>query len=92
VQVQALLAHAGLAQLAWLPGERFDVPAVLRGLHAFALPSRSEGISNAILEAMASALPVLATRVGGNPELVLHGQTGYLVASGEPRELAQRLV
>lgn len=92
VQVQALLAHAGLAQLAWLPGERFDVPAVLRGLHAFALPSRSEGISNAILEAMASALPVLATRVGGNPELVLHGQTGYLVASSEPRELAQRLV
>ena len=91
-QVLALLANAGVSQLAWLPGERFDVPEVLRGLHAFALPSQSEGISNAILEAMASGLPVLATNVGGNPELVVHGQTGFLVASVEPREMAARLV
>jgi sugar transferase (PEP-CTERM/EpsH1 system associated) len=91
-QVLALLATAGVSQLAWLPGERFDVPEVLRGLHAFALPSQSEGISNAILEAMASGLPVLATNVGGNPELVVHGQTGFLVASVEPREMAARLV
>jgi sugar transferase (PEP-CTERM/EpsH1 system associated) len=91
-QALAGLATAGLSQLAWLPGERFDVPEVLRGLHAFVLPSQSEGISNAILEAMASALPVLATQVGGNPELVLHGQTGYLVASGAPQPMAERLV
>lgn len=91
-QVQTLLAQAGVLHLAWLPGERLDVPDLLRGLHAFVLPSRSEGISNAILEAMASALPVLATRVGGNPELVRHGQTGYLVPADAPQSLAQRLL
>ncbi len=92
VQALALLASAGVSQLAWLPGERFDVPEVLRGLHAFVLPSQSEGISNALLEAMASGLPVLATRVGGNPELVQDGQTGYLLPAGDPRTLAAHLV
>lgn len=92
VQAVALLASAGISQLAWLPGERCDVPELLRGLHAFVLPSLTEGISNAILEAMASGLPVLATAVGGNPELVLHGQTGYLLQANNPQALAERLL
>lgn len=91
-QAQAVLAAAGLADLAWLPGERSDVPDILRGLHAFALPSLAEGISNTILEAMASSLPVLATAVGGNAELVQQGLTGYLVSSGNPQNMSLRLL
>jgi sugar transferase (PEP-CTERM/EpsH1 system associated) len=60
-------------------GEREDVPQVLRALDMFVLPSLGEGISNAILEAMATALPVVASRVGGNGELVKDGENGLLV-------------
>jgi glycosyltransferase involved in cell wall biosynthesis len=55
------------------------VPEILRGLDCFVLPSLAEGISNTILEAMACGLPVVATRVGGNPELVEDGVSGRLV-------------
>ncbi len=89
---QALLEQAGMADRAWLPGERSDVPALMRGLHLYVLPSRAEGISNTILEAMASGLPVLATRVGGNAELVLEGETGWLVPAADPAALAQALL
>jgi sugar transferase (PEP-CTERM/EpsH1 system associated) len=88
---QALLEQAGVADRAWLPGERSDIPVVMRGLHLFALPSRVEGISNTILEAMASGLPVLATRVGGNAELVVPGVTGWLVPANDPAAMAQAL-
>jgi sugar transferase (PEP-CTERM/EpsH1 system associated) len=81
---RARLAEAGLAHTAWLPGERHDVPAVMQALDVFVLPSLAEGISNTVLEAMASGLPVLATRVGGNAELVVQGQTGALVDAGRP--------
>jgi glycosyltransferase involved in cell wall biosynthesis len=74
-----LLNVASLTDKAWLPGERDDIPEILRSLDIFVLPSKAEGISNTILEAMASGLPVIATRVGGNPELVLDGKTGCLV-------------
>ena len=78
-QAQAVLEAGGCADLAWLPGERADMPTVMRGLDAFVMPSLAEGISNTILEAMASGLPVLATAVGGNPDLVAEGQTGHLL-------------
>jgi sugar transferase (PEP-CTERM/EpsH1 system associated) len=78
-EVRRVLAEAGIAELAWLPGARDDVPALLRDLDLFVLPSLSEGISNSILEAMASGLPVVATAVGGNVELVVPGETGELV-------------
>jgi sugar transferase (PEP-CTERM/EpsH1 system associated) len=89
---QAVLDDAGLGALAWLPGERQDIAEVMRGLHVFVLPSLAEGISNTILEAMASGLPVVATAVGGNPELVAAGRTGALVPAREPAALAQTLV
>ena len=91
-EVQALLDQAGVADLCWLPGERRDVADVMRGLSCFALPSQAEGISNTILEAMASGLPVLATDVGGNAELVSAGRTGELVEAGQAVQMAQALV
>lgn len=91
-EAQSLLDAAGVAELAWLPGERHDVPEILRGLDCFVLPSLGEGISNTILEAMASGLPVIATRVGGNPELVVEGRTGQLVPAGDVEAMACALV
>ena len=91
-QAQGILQVAGVAHLAWLPGERSDVADIMRGLHAFALPSLAEGISNTILEAMASGLPVVATDVGGNADLVQHQQTGAIVPAADPQAMAQQLV
>lgn len=91
-QAQALLDQAGVGQLAWLPGERNDVADVMRGLHAFALPSLGEGISNTILEAMASALPVIATAVGGNADLVQEPDTGTIVPAADAHTMAQEIV
>ena len=85
---QALLDSAGVGDLAWLPGERKDIATVMQGLNAFVLPSRAEGVSNTILEAMACGLPVVATAVGGNPELVADGRTGRLVASRDVAGMA----
>ena len=90
-QALAVLEAAGVADLAWLPGERHDVADIMRGLHAFALPSLAEGISNTILEAMASALPVLATAVGGNADLVMHGQTGLIIPAADPAAMAREI-
>jgi glycosyltransferase involved in cell wall biosynthesis len=91
-EAQGLLDAAGIAELSWLPGERHDVPDILRGLDCFVLPSLAEGISNTILEAMASGLPVIATRVGGNPELVDEGRTGEMVPASDREKMAQAIV
>jgi glycosyltransferase involved in cell wall biosynthesis len=64
----------------------------MRGLDCFVLPSLAEGISNTILEAMASGLPVVATRVGGNAEIVEDGVTGRLVSCGDAQALADAIV
>lgn len=82
---------AGISELCWLPGHRDDISALLRSLDVFVQPSLAEGISNTVLEAMASGLPVVATRVGGNVELVHDGETGRLVPSGDPNALAAAL-
>lgn len=91
-QVMDILGSRGMLDLCWMPGARDDVADVLRGLDCFALPSLSEGISNVVLEAMATGLPVVATAVGGNPELVRHGETGWLVPPADPDALAEVLV
>jgi len=90
-EAQALLHAARAEHLAWLPGERADIPEIMRGLDVFVLPSLAEGISNTILEAMASGLPVVATWVGGNPELVIEGKTGMLVPSANPVAMADAI-
>lgn len=88
---ESTLRAAGVADLAWFAGERSDVPDVMRGLNCFVLPSVAEGISNTILEAMASALPVVATAVGGNAELVVNGRTGVIVPPADVNQLAAAL-
>ena len=72
----------------WFAGDRIDVPAILRLFDIFVLPSLGEGISNTILEAMATGLPVVATRVGGTPEIVTDGLTGTLVPPGDAAAMA----
>ncbi|CAH1747209.1 Sugar transferase [Thauera humireducens] len=91
-EVESEIRAAGIADITWLAGERSDVPEVMRAIDVFALPSRAEGISNTILEAMASGLPVVATDVGGNAELVVAGQTGALVPAENPDAMAQALL
>ena len=89
--VQAYLEEQDVAQLAWLPGQRDDTAELLRALDIFVLPSLAEGISNTILEAMASGRPVIATDVGGNRELVEQDATGFLVAPEDPSAMAAAL-
>jgi glycosyltransferase involved in cell wall biosynthesis len=69
-------------------GSRTDVPDFLRAADLFVHPSHQEGFSNAILEAMAAGLPVIACDVGGNPEAVVDGETGSLVPPRNPERLA----
>lgn len=90
--VERVIVEEGVADRVWLSGARSDVPALMRAFDCFVLPSLGEGISNTILEAMASGLPVIATRVGGNAELVREGMTGELVAPGDPAAIAEALV
>lgn len=91
-RVEACLAQVDVSDATWLPGARGDIPEIMRGLDVFVLPSRSEGISNTVLEAMASGLPVIACRVGGNPELVEDGRTGTLVPPDDPEAIARAIL
>jgi sugar transferase (PEP-CTERM/EpsH1 system associated) len=87
-----LLENNNLLEHVWLPGARGDIAAIMRSLDIFVLPSQAEGISNTILEAMATGLPVVATAVGGNTELVEKDETGLLVPPSEPEALATALL
>jgi sugar transferase (PEP-CTERM/EpsH1 system associated) len=90
--VEALVAEHKLRERVWLAGERADIAEVMRGFDCFILPSLAEGISNTILEAMASRLPVIASAVGGNVELIESGMTGLLVPASDPDALAQAML
>lgn len=82
----------GLERRVVFAGVRRDVPALLAGLDALVFTSLREGLSMAMLEAMAAGVPVIATPVGGTPELITHGVTGLLVPPGQPESLADALV
>ncbi|HZD52050.1 MAG TPA: TIGR03088 family PEP-CTERM/XrtA system glycosyltransferase [Woeseiaceae bacterium] len=87
----AALNAAGVSDACWLPGRRDDVPAIMRSLDLFVLGSRREGISNTVLEAMASGLPAIATETGGNRELVTP-ETGTLVRTEDSAALAEAIL
>jgi sugar transferase (PEP-CTERM/EpsH1 system associated) len=78
-QLVERVKQLGLSNVVWFSGDRNDVPALMQLMDIFILPSLAEGISNTLLEAMASGLPVIATSVGGNVELVEEGVNGRLV-------------
>ena len=86
VELQRRINAAQLQDRIRFVGPRTDVPAVMSALDCLVSASHEEGFSNVILEAMASALPVIATRVGGNPEAVDDKVTGLIV---DPRNIAQ---
>jgi glycosyltransferase involved in cell wall biosynthesis len=73
-------------------GEIRDIATLLARASVFVLPSLTEGISLTLLEAMARGLPVVATRVGGNPEVVVDGETGFLVPAQSPSDLAAAIL
>jgi glycosyltransferase involved in cell wall biosynthesis len=81
----------GVAERVVFAGQRDDVPGLLAGCDVLCLPSTAEGLPLVVLEAMAQAKPVVATAVGGTPELVVDGETGLLVPPGDARALAEAL-
>jgi sugar transferase (PEP-CTERM/EpsH1 system associated) len=89
--VLEILVAGSCADLAVVTGWRDDIPDLMRQFDLFVLPSINEGISNTILEAMASGLPVVATAVGGNGELVVVGEHGELVPASAPEALADAI-
>jgi glycosyltransferase involved in cell wall biosynthesis len=82
----------GVAGEVYFLGDRSDVHELVQGFDLFALSSLSEGYSMALLEACAVALPIVATQVGGNGEIVRDGVTGCLVPASDPQALAQAIV
>jgi glycosyltransferase involved in cell wall biosynthesis len=90
-EVEAEIVKLGVEGRVKLAGERSDVPALLADSDVFVLSSRSEGLPVSVLEAMAAELPVVASDVGGLGELVVDGETGLLVPSGDPAALAEAL-
>jgi len=90
--LSAEIERLGLDGRVWLTGARNDVPALMRCMDVFVLPSLNEGISNTLLEAMAMGLPAVAARVGGNPELIVNGVTGTIYDGSDSAGLAGALL
>ena len=89
--LQRMIREMELEQSVGLPGHVEDVRSWLAAFQVFVLPSKSDGVPTAILEAMAMELPVVASRVGGVPEILRQGEIGVMVDPGDPRQLAQAL-
>ncbi len=89
---ESRITALGLADRFHFLGTRYDVPAVLKHAHLACLPSLTEGLPNAVMEEMAAGLPVVGTAVGGIPELIADGETGFVVPSGNPAALADGLL
>jgi glycosyltransferase involved in cell wall biosynthesis len=87
--IRTLASDLGIADAVSLLGERPDVPVILAALDLFVLPSEHEGMPVTVLEAMAAGLPVVASTVGGIPQVVVNGQTGILIPPRDPARLAQ---
>lgn len=88
--IAEMVAAENLTDSVWLAGDRTDIPDLLRQFAVYVQPSITEGLSNTLLEAMATGLPTLATAVGGNTELLVPG-CGTLAPAGDPKALADGL-
>jgi glycosyltransferase involved in cell wall biosynthesis len=91
-ELQQCAITEGVSDSVRFLGDRNDVPELLQGLDLFVLSSLSEGYSMALLEACAVALPIVATTVGGNGEIVHDGSSGRLVPAGDPAALANAML
>ena len=91
-ELAALAKELGVGDRVRFLGDRNDIPALLQGFTLFASSSITEGYSIALMEACATALPVIATRVGGNAEIVREGVNGCLVEAGDADALARGIV
>jgi glycosyltransferase involved in cell wall biosynthesis len=89
--IERLIAELGLGQTVRLEGFRSDIPTYLVSLDVFLQPSTEEGLSLTILEAAATGVPIVASRVGGTPEIIESGKTGTLVPAGDVAALARAL-
>jgi glycosyltransferase involved in cell wall biosynthesis len=89
--LHALVADAGLEEYVSWMGEREDVPELVRALDVLLLPSWEEPFGRALIEAMALNVPVVATNIGGPPEIIEDGREGYLLAPREPGAWAQAI-
>lgn len=89
--IQRVFDDAGEGGRLWMPGVRSDIAEILRQLDCFVLPSLAEGTSCTLQEAMATALPIIATRVGGNPSLLQEGQFGTLVPTDDVSAMAEAI-
>lgn len=89
---EAFVARAGLTARVHLPGLRRDIPELMRAFHVFALASRWEGLPRVFPEAMASGLPVVATRVDGAADLIVGGENGWLVETGDVEAMSRHLL
>ena len=90
-KLEALAAQLGIDGITQFLGERRDTEALLNAMDVYVLSSLSEGMNLTLLEAMSSGLPVVATSVGGNVEIVEDGISGFLVPVDDPIEMGQRL-
>jgi glycosyltransferase involved in cell wall biosynthesis len=90
-EVETRARALGVANAVHFLGARADIEHILPALDIFVLASSTEGMSNAILEAQSCGLPVVATDVGGNPEVIEHQLTGLLVPASQPQALGVAL-
>ena len=91
-ELESLSRELGVDDIIIWTGSRKDVARILQLMNVSVLTSLEEGFPNAVLESMASGIPVVATRVGGIPEAVIDGRTGFLVDSRDHGSLADRLI
>jgi glycosyltransferase involved in cell wall biosynthesis len=90
-EIERLVAELALEDVVVLPGSRSDVAAILSSLDVFVLSSYTECFPLSLLEAMAAGRPAVCTAVGGIPEMIDEGRTGYVVPPRDPEALADRI-
>jgi len=92
VYLQEVAHKLGIGQQVIFTGFRSDVDSLIQSFNLFVFPSLEEGFSQAIMEAMIFAIPIIATRVGGMPEIIISNKTGILVPPHEPQVLAREIL